>query len=157
MREIILLHGPNLNLLGEREPAVYGPTTLAELEARVAARAGGRGARVHAFQSNHEGALIDVLHERRRLACGVLVNAGALTHYSYALRDAIAAIALPAVEVHLSDISKREPWRRVSVIADVCLAQVMGKGPAGYDEALDLLLDELDRRGRASSPPSERA
>jgi 3-dehydroquinate dehydratase-2 len=140
---ILLLHGPNLNLLGEREPAVYGRTTLAEIEARVAARAGARGVDVRCFQSNHEGALIDLLHAERRSARGVIANPGALTHYSYALRDAIAAVALPCVEVHLSDIGAREPWRRVSVVADVCFARVMGKGPAGYDEAVDALLERI--------------
>jgi 3-dehydroquinate dehydratase-2 len=140
---ILLIHGPNLNLLGEREPAVYGRTTLAEIEARVAARAATRGASVLAFQSNGEGALIDFLHAHRHDASGILLNPGAYTHYSYALRDAIAAVALPCVEVHLTDLATREPWRRVSVIADVCVAQVMGKGPAGYDEALDRLIERL--------------
>lgn len=140
MSRILLVHGPNLNLLGEREPEIYGATTLAEIERRVSDRAAGRGVEVKCFQSNGEGALIDFIHAERRSAAGAILNAGAYTHYSYALRDAIAAAALPCVEVHLSDLAKREPWRRVSVIADVCIAQVMGKGPAGYDEALDILL-----------------
>jgi 3-dehydroquinate dehydratase-2 len=140
---ILLVHGPNLNLLGEREPEIYGRATLASIEARVAARAAPRGATVSAFQSNGEGRLIDFLHANRHAAKGVIINPGAYTHYSYALRDAIAAVALPCIEVHLSDIAKREEWRRVSVIADVCAAQVKGKGPEGYDEAVDLLLDRL--------------
>ena len=148
---ILLVHGPNLNLLGEREPAVYGRTTLAEIEARVAVRAAARGATVACFQSNHEGALIDFLHAERRTAAGVVINPGAYTHTSYALRDAIAAVALPCVEVHLSDIATREPWRRVSVVADVCIAQVKGKGPAGYDDALDLLLDAIRIPTRADA------
>jgi 3-dehydroquinate dehydratase II len=143
MTRILLVHGPNLNLLGEREPGIYGRTTLAEIEARVATRAAARGAVVVPFQSNGEGALIDFLHAERRTAAGVIINPGAYTHYSYAIRDALAAIALPAVEVHLSDISAREEWRRVSVVADVCIGQVKGKGAAGYDEALDLLLARI--------------
>jgi 3-dehydroquinate dehydratase-2 len=140
---VLLVNGPNLNLLGEREPALYGRTTLAEIEALVAARAAARGAEVEAFQANGEGALIDFLHARRKSAHGVVLNPGAYTHYSYALRDAIAAVALPCVEVHLTDLSTREEWRRRSVTGEVCLATVMGKGPAGYVEALDLLLDRL--------------
>lgn len=143
MTRILLVNGPNLNLLGEREPEVYGRTTLAEIAAAVAARAAARGAEVEAFQANGEGALIDFLHARRKAAQGVIVNPGAYTHYSYALRDALAAIALPCVEVHLTDLSKREEWRRRSVVADVCVATIMGKGPAGYVEAVDLLLDRL--------------
>ncbi len=141
---ILLVNGPNLNLLGEREPELYGRTTLAEIERRVAARAAARGASVEAFQSNGEGALIDFLHARRREARGVVINPGAYSHYSYALRDALAPIALPVVEVHLTDLATRkEEWRRRSVTADVAIATVMGKGPEGYVEALDLLLDRL--------------
>jgi 3-dehydroquinate dehydratase-2 len=133
-----------LNLLGEREPEIYGRTTLAEIERRVAERAALRGARVESFQSNGEGALIDFLHARRREARGIVINPGAYTHYSYALRDAIAAVALPCVEVHLTDLAARaEEWRRRSVIAEVAIATVMGKGPEGYVEALDVLLDHL--------------
>ena len=137
---ILLLNGPNLNLLGEREPEIYGKTTLAELERMVEVRAQELGHAVRAFQSNHEGALIDKLHELRRWANGVIFNPGAFTHYSYALRDAIASTKLRVVEVHLSDISSREPWRRVSVIEEVCAHRVVGKGPAGYIEALEWLV-----------------
>ena len=138
--KILLLNGPNLNLLGEREPQIYGTTTLAELEAQVTARAREHAAEVRALQSNHEGALIDALHDARRWANGVVFNPGAFTHYSYALRDAIAATKLRVVEVHLSDILKREPWRRVSVLEEVCVHRVLGKGVAGYLEALDWLV-----------------
>ena len=138
--KILLLNGPNLNLLGEREPEIYGTTTLAELEAQVTARAREHAAEVRALQSNHEGALIDALHDARRWANGVIFNPGAFTHYSYALRDAIAATKLRVVEVHLSDILKREPWRRVSVLEEVCVHRVLGKGVAGYLEALDWLV-----------------
>ncbi len=136
---ILLLNGPNLNLLGEREPEIYGTTTLAELEQMVQRRARELGHTVQAFQSNHEGALIDELHQCRRWANGVIFNPGAFTHYSYALRDAIVACKQRVVEVHLSDITKREPWRRVSVLEEVCAHRVMGKGTAGYLEALEWL------------------
>lgn len=136
---ILLLNGPNLNLLGEREPEIYGSTTLPELEQMVQKRARELGHAVQAFQSNHEGALIDELHRSRRWANGVIFNPGAFTHTSYALRDAISACKLRVVEVHLSDIMKREPWRRVSVLEEVCAHRVMGKGVAGYLEALEWL------------------
>ncbi len=137
---ILLLNGPNLNLLGEREPEIYGKTTLAELEQMVVSRARELGHTVRALQSNHEGALIDELHRSRGWANGVISNPGAFTHSSYALRDAIVATRLRVVEVHLSDITKREPWRRVSVLEEVCVHRVLGKGPAGYLEALDWLI-----------------
>jgi 3-dehydroquinate dehydratase-2 len=137
---ILLLNGPNLNLLGEREPEIYGKTTLAELEQMVQARAQGLGHTVRALQSNHEGTLIDELHQSRHWADGVIFNPGAFTHYSYALRDAIAATKLRVVEVHLSDITRREPWRRISVLEEVCAHRVVGKGTAGYLEALEWLV-----------------
>ncbi|MBS2028041.1 MAG: type II 3-dehydroquinate dehydratase [Deltaproteobacteria bacterium] len=136
---ILVLHGPNLNLLGERQPEIYGTTTLLQLNELIEKRAIELGASVRIFQSNHEGALIDRLHEERRWMNALIINPGALTHYSYALRDAIAAVSTRAIEVHLSDITQREAWRRVSVIADVCEAQVMGLGPRGYIEALNRL------------------
>jgi len=137
---ILLLNGPNLNLLGEREPEIYGKTTLPEVEQMVQARARELGHAVRAFQSNHEGALIDELHQARRWANGVIFNPGAFTHYSYALRDAIASTRLRVVEVHISDITKREEFRRVSVIEDVCAHRIVGKGIAGYLEALEWLV-----------------
>jgi 3-dehydroquinate dehydratase-2 len=138
---ILLLNGPNLNLLGEREPQIYGKTTLVQLEAMVQARARELGVKLRAFQSNHEGALIDELHQSRRWADGVLFNPGALTHYAYALRDAIVATQLRVVEVHISDIKQREKFRALSVIEDVCVHRVMGKGAKGYIEALEWLYD----------------
>ncbi|HIP99132.1 TPA: type II 3-dehydroquinate dehydratase [Candidatus Bipolaricaulota bacterium] len=137
---ILVLHGPNLNLLGEREPQVYGRMTLEELNRAIAEFAANQGVEVRIFQSNHEGTLIDLLHEHRRWAEGIVINPGALTHYSYALRDAIAAVGIPAVEVHLSDIHSREPFRQVSVIKDVCIAQLVGKGLGSYLEGIELLL-----------------
>jgi len=136
---LLVLHGPNLNLLGEREPEVYGSMSLDELNAVVRERAQALGVELRFLQSNHEGALIDALHAARREVDGVIFNPGAFTHYSYALRDAVAGIAPPVVEVHLSDISTREEFRRVSVIAPVCRAQISGKGVGSYLEALELL------------------
>lgn len=136
---ILVVNGPNLNLLGEREPAIYGRTTLRELERRVGAHARKLRMRARFFQSNHEGAIIDELHRRRRWADAIVINPGAFTHYSYALRDALAAVALPAVEVHLSDIDARENWRKISVVRDVCTAVRAGRGVDSYIDALDLL------------------
>ena len=140
MKRILVLNGPNLNLLGVREPDVYGTVTLADIEREVAAYAAERGATVDCFQSNHEGVLIDRLHAARGVYDGIVYNPGAHTHYSYALRDAVSSIDVPTVEVHLSDISSREDFRKVSVIAPVCIAQIKGKGKEGYKEAVDVLL-----------------
>jgi len=137
---VLLLNGPNLNLLGEREPEIYGTTTLTQLESLVAERARELDVALRTFQSNHEGALVDRLHEVRKWADGVIFNPGAYTHYSYALRDAISAARLRVVEVHLTDISQREPWRRVSVISEVAAHRILGKGIAGYLEALEWLV-----------------
>ena len=140
---ILLIHGPNLNLLGERNPEVYGRTTLAEIEDDVTNAATARGASVLAFQSNHEGALIDFLHAQRKAASGAILNAGAYTHTSVALHDAIEAVHLPVIEVHISNTHAREGFRHQSRIAPACLGQVTGLGRAGYTAALTLLLDHL--------------
>ena len=137
--KILVLHGPNLNLLGEREPDVYGTMTLAQLNGALRAHAKRKKIKLAIFQSNHEGELIDLIHAHRQKAQAFVFNPGAYTHYSYALRDAVAASQLPTIEVHLSDIKKREPFRRVSVIAPVCLRQISGKGVRGYLEAIDRL------------------
>lgn len=136
---LLILHGPNLNRLGKREPAIYGHVSLAELDELIRAHAASLGISTRHLQSNHEGALIDAVHAADDDCDGIVANPGALTHYSYALRDAIASVRPPCVEVHLSDIHAREPWRRVSVIAEVCLAQIAGRGPQGYLDAVSLL------------------
>jgi len=143
MLTILVLHGPNLNLLGEREPKQYGRRTLADLNKELTHTAAELHVRLRTMQSNHEGRLIDFIHAQRHKAGGILINPGALTHYSYALRDAIAGVHLPAVEVHLSDIHTREPFRRISVICEVCLAQISGKGFDSYREGLHLLVDYI--------------
>ena len=146
--KILVLHGPNLNLLGAREPEVYGRTTLAEIDARLAEAAARHNVELRARQSNHEGELIDELQRAWREGfAGVLINPGAFTHYSYALRDAIAGVALPTVEVHLSNVHKREEFRRRSVLAEVCLGQVIGFGWRSYLLGLEGLIGHLSQGG----------
>ncbi|MFQ5648425.1 MAG: type II 3-dehydroquinate dehydratase [bacterium] len=140
MKKIIVLHGPNLNLLGEREPEIYGQMTLDEVNSEIKTVAHDLGLEVKCFQSNSEGALIDFLHDHRRWADGAVINPGALTHYSYALRDAIASVNMPTVEVHLSNIHEREAFRKHSVVRDVCVEQIVGLGPRGYLRALEHLV-----------------
>ena len=140
---ILILHGPNLNLLGERDPEVYGTLTLPQCNSRLRAYAKKGGWTLKIHQSNHEGKLIDLLHRERKWAQGVVFNPGAYTHYSYALRDAVAAIQLPTIEVHLSDIHKREPFRRISVISPVCLAQISGLGWESYTHAMEKLAETV--------------
>ncbi len=129
---ILVLHGPNLNLLGEREPGIYGKTTLAALNRVIRAEGHRLKQRIRIFQRNGEGELIDLIHKYRRWADGILINPAAYTHYSYALRDALNSIDAPSIEIHMSDIRRREAWRKKSVTRDACRDAVIGKGPASY-------------------------
>ncbi len=140
---ILLMNGPNLNMLGVREPDIYGRDTLATLEDMVARAGVERGVEVDCFQSNHEGALVDKLHEAHTSYDGVIYNPGAHTHYSYALRDAVASISTPVVEVHISDVDAREPFRAISVFDGVVAEKISGRGLQGYVDALDVLLERL--------------
>ncbi len=141
--QILVLHGPNLNLLGEREPEVYGRTTLAEIDTRLREIAAENGVSLESFQSNHEGALVDRIQAARGADQGIVINPGGFTHTSVALRDALVASGLPIVEVHLSNIRAREPFRRTSLVSDIALGQITGLGPIGYELALLALLDRL--------------
>jgi 3-dehydroquinate dehydratase type II len=132
---LIIINGPNLNLIGTRSPEIYGTTTLEELEAACRDWGYESGCEVETFQSNHEGDIIDRLHAARDQD-GVVINPGAFTHYSYAIRDAIDAIGLPTVEVHISNVRDREPWRRTSVVSDVCVTTIFGRGVVGYRDAI---------------------
>lgn len=147
--KVLVLHGPNLNLLGERDPELYGRRTLAELDAELHAHAASLGLQLRCFQSNHEGALIDRLQEERRWMDALVINPGALGHYSWALRDAIEAVRVRAIEVHLSDVSRREEFRRISVLEEVVEAKLFGRGLHSY-------LDALDRLAAPASPKERR-
>ena len=143
-----VMHGANLDQLGRRDPLLYGTLTLSELERRIEHEADLIGLHTRFFQSNHEGAFIEHLHGLAGGADAILMNPGAWGHYAWAIRDALEIAALPTVEIHLSDVQSREPWRRVSVFGDLCFATVSGRGPDGYGEALALLREELDRMAR---------
>ncbi len=154
---IEVMHGVNLDQLGRRDPLLYGTLTLDELEQRIDADARALGLATRFFHTNHEGRFVERLHALRgppTQADAILLNPGAWTHYAWAIRDALEIAGLPALEIHLSDVQNREPWRRVSVIGELCFATISGRGPDGYRDALALLRDELEhpdghRRGPA--------
>jgi len=143
---IAVMHGANVDQLGRRDPALYGTLTLAELERQIEDDATRLELEVSFFHTNYEGAFIEHLHALRGRADAILLNPGAWTHYAWAIRDALEIAALPALEIHLSDIGSREPWRRVSVIEDLCFARIYGRGPDGYREALERLREKLEHR-----------
>ncbi len=138
-----MMNGPNLNMLGVREPAIYGHDTLASIEDMVRLRAAELGVELDCFQSNHEGALVDKIHEAHTAYDGIIYNPGAHTHYSYALRDAVSSVSTPVVEVHISDVDAREPFRAISVFDGVVLEKISGRGKQGYVDALELLVKQL--------------
>ena len=142
-RRILVLHGPNLNLLGQREPEVYGRTTLAEIDADLAARAKELDAEIDCFQSNHEGELVDRIQQAMGSADAILINPAGFTHSSVALRDALAATGLPIVEVHLSNVHARESFRQHSFVSSIAVGVISGLGPAGYRFGLEALVDRL--------------
>jgi 3-dehydroquinate dehydratase-2 len=142
---IAVLHGVNLDQLGRRPAGHYGTLNLSQLEARITGFADELGLTVQFFQTNHEGAFVEELHRLEGAVDALLLNPGAWTHYSYGIRDALEIAALPAVEVHLSDVHAREEWRRTSVIRELCIATIAGQGPDGYREALVRLRDELGK------------
>lgn len=141
---VLVLHGVNLDQLGRRPATHYGTVTLDRLERGISEHAAELGLRVQFFQSNHEGAFVERLHRADDMADALILNPGAWTHYSWAIRDALEIAGLPAVEVHLSDVSAREEWRRLSVIRDLCIATVAGKGPDGYRDALERVREALE-------------
>lgn len=147
MTNIIVLHGPNLNLLGQREPDLYGKVGLEEINLALRELAAQHDSKLRTVQSNHEGTLIDALHEAQGWVDGILINPGAFTHTSYALRDALAAIGIPCVEVHLSNIYARETFRHKSVIAPVCLGQISGFGWRSYTLGFVALLEFINEKG----------
>ena len=141
IKKILVIHGPNLNLLGEREPGVYGSAGIDVLNSNIIDRANEQGLECEIFQSYHEGAIIDKLHAARTAFDGVIINAGAYTHYSYAIRDAIAAIKIPVIEVHISNIDAREEFRANSVIAPVCKGSICGLGFMSYYLAVQAMAE----------------
>jgi 3-dehydroquinate dehydratase II len=142
-----VMHGINLDQLGRRDPLLYGTLTLAELEARIEEEARGLGMQARCFHTNHEGAFVEHLHALRDGADAIVLNPGPWTHYAWGIRDALEIAGLPALEIHLSDVENREPWRRESVIRELCFATISGRGPDGYGEALRLVREYLEGGG----------
>lgn len=143
MATIALLHGPNLNLLGQREPHIYGTATLDDYVATVTTAAAAHGHTVDAYQSNHEGDLVDAIHRARTSAAAIIINPGAFTHYAWAIHDALSAFAGPILEVHISNPNAREPWRHTSVVAPVATGSIMGLGMHGYELAVEAVARRL--------------
>lgn len=142
-RRLLLVNGPNLNLLGVREPEIYGTETLDDVVQLTTDAASRHGFEVRAVQSNHEGVIIDAIHDARTDCAGIVINPGGLTHTSVVLRDALSGVALPVAEVHISDVAQREEFRHFSYVADVAVVHVIGEGVAGYGTAVDLLVDVI--------------
>ncbi len=142
-RRLLLVNGPNLNLLGTREPGVYGTSTLADVERLVRDAAAARGFQVEAIQSNHEGVLLDAIHAARETCAGIVINPGGLTHTSVVLRDALSGVSLPVAEVHISNVYEREEFRHHSYVHDVAIVHVIGEGVTGYVTAADRLIDAI--------------
>lgn len=142
MKKLLFINGPNLNMLGSREPEIYGHTTLTEVEAMVIEKASGLDIMILRFQSNHEGAIIDFVQEHYDGVDGIIINPGALTHYGYSLRDCLAGTGLPIVEVHISNLDEREAWRKQSVLSDICTGVISGLGVTGYLRALEYFTEE---------------
>lgn len=141
MRSIVVIHGPNINMLGIREPDIYGKVTMEDINTKLAKRAKELDAELSFFQSNWEGALIDRIQQCYQQADGIIINPGAYTHYSYALRDAISSVGVPTIEVHLSNIHARDTFRHHSCLAAICIGQICGLGPKGYELALEALVN----------------
>ena len=147
----LILHGPNLNLLGTREPGVYGQLTLEEIDSRLRGWAKEQNIELNIIQSNHEGVLVDAIHHSTGMADGIVINAGGYTHTSVAIRDALSAVKVPAIEVHLTNVHAREEFRHTSLIAPVCRGQISGLGWIGYRLALEALMEDV--KPRSSEPP----
>ncbi|MFV0316318.1 MAG: type II 3-dehydroquinate dehydratase [Microthrixaceae bacterium] len=150
--EVLLLSGPNLNLLGEREPEIYGSATLEDLVASARTEAGAHGLTLSHVQSNHEGVLVDAIHDARASSAGMIINAGAFTHYSWAIHDALASFGPPVVELHISNPATRESWRHRSVISPVATAVIAGLGPSGYAVAVRALAQLIAAESTADGP-----
>lgn len=138
MKKVFLIHGVNLNMTGIREKGIYGTDTLSDMVEKIKAYGKERGVEIKSFQSNYEGRIVDIIHSAYKNADAIIINPGAYTHYSYAIRDAVASVDVPAYEVHISNIYEREDFRKISVIAPVCRGQIYGKGINGYYEAIEL-------------------
>lgn len=153
MFKILLMHGPNLNLLGWREPGIYGKVSFDEINARMKHVAEDNGAELRVFQSNSEGALVDAIHDARNWADGIVINPGAYAHYSIAIRDALSAVKLPTIEVHLSNVHAREEFRHKLVLSPVCVAVICGLGWRSYLVGVQSLISILEDRAQAETPP----